>query len=655
MDSRSLCTMSHAIRLLQTCLVCILIALAALSFNVSAVLAADTMPPSTDLILSGVKGNDNWYITSVDVNLRAFDLESSPASTTYQINSDPAQVEDFTTVDNAIINPSFEDGWVAGINNWQPYPSPDPNLYQASVSKLDFRSAAIQNSGNNYHYWTNYDNYVPVVAGRSYTVSAWMRAFNVQTAPGGWFEAWVRDTSGVQSDTKLAESMRVTGELDWTLESINFTIPAGYDGVYLKMGAQSGDSGIVWYDGVSMYTGAGAVTQFTMVQNGQNTLQYYSTDNQGNVEPIQVESPIKIDTAEPQDWNNFHWQESGNDHTYIAWVDVRDIASGVVPASAQFRWYDDANCNCWSAWLPVESVTRTDNGGPVPIGYTGYVTLQTPATDMGNSSIHTKPEMQFKINDVATSLATSPTYSLFGPWLKVTSNGDIYARGGIGGLGVLPAGEYTTHGVIAAGSSINNVQTFYNWLVSPYQHASPTSPMLSDLVPRYDKIRSKAVNLPANKLPSVAGVYSYPGNYTIDQNSITSAFTSSVFSAIIIIEGNLNINRNFNLNSGTAVAFLVTGNIIYSKDVTQSSGVFIAAGNINTNGSIDADSKDSTLTHKGSFVAGNNLIFGRDLGKNKNDADPAEIIEFPISYLVNPLFANLFSQQDANLKWQETE
>ena len=128
-----------------------------------------------------------------------------------------------------------------------------------------------------------------------------------------------------------------------------------------------------------------------------------------------------------------------------------------------------------------------------------------------------------------------------------------------------------------------------------------------------------------------------------------------MFSAIIIIEGNLNINRNFNLNSGTAVAFLVTGNIIYSKDVTQSSGVFIAAGNINTNGSIDVDSKDSTLTHKGSFVAGNNLIFGRDLGKNKNDADPAEVIEFPISYLVNPLFANLFSQQDANLKWPESE
>ena len=421
------------------------------------------------------------------------------------------------------------------------------------------------------------------------------------------------------------------------------------------MGAQSGDSGIVWYDGVSMYTGAGAVTQFTMVQNGQNTLQYYSTDNQGNVEPTQIESPIKIDTAEPQDWNNFHWQESGNDHTYIAWVDVRDIASGVVPASAQFRWYDDANCNCWSAWLPVESITRTDNGGSVSIGYTGYVTLRTPAVDMGNSSIHTKPEMQFKINDVATSLATSPTYSLFGPWLKVTSNGDIYARGGIGGLGVLPAGEYTTQGVIAGGGSLNNVQSFYNWLVSPYQHISPTSPMLSDLVPRYDQIRSKAATLPANKLPSVTGVYYYPGNYTIDQNSITSAFTSSVFSAIVIIEGNLNVNRNFSLNSSTAVAFLATGNIIYSKDVTQSAGVFIAAGNINTNGSIDADSKDSTLTHKGSFVAGNNLVFGRDLGKNKNDVDPAEVIDFPVSYLVNPLFANLFSQQDANLKWQEIE
>src|SRR5690606_28070711 len=123
------------------------------------------------------------------------------------------------------------------------------------------------------------------------------------------------------------------------------------------------------------------------------------------------------------------WTEQGNNHTYVSWVNVRDVSSGINPASARYRWYDDSNCNCWSEWIAADSVTRLDNGANAVSGYTGYVAIKTHATDMGNSSVHTKPKVQFRIYDVASSIATSPAYSLFGPWLKIINSGDIFAKG----------------------------------------------------------------------------------------------------------------------------------------------------------------------------------------------------------------------------------
>src|SRR5690606_18549438 len=122
----------------------------------------------------------------------------------------------------------------------------------------------------------------------------------------------------------------------------------------------------------------------------------------GNSETVKTESPIKIDTVQPEDWDDFGWTTQGNNHTYVGWVSVQDVASGIVPASAQYRWYDDSNCNCWSSWMAVDTVTRLDNGAPATNGYTGLVVVKAPPTDMGNSSVNTKPKMQFRINDVAS-------------------------------------------------------------------------------------------------------------------------------------------------------------------------------------------------------------------------------------------------------------
>lgn len=615
---------------------------------------AGTTPPTTSLSLTGNKGNDNWYISTVDVNLRAFDLDSGPASTTYQINSSPPQTNQYDTINNAVLNPSFEDGWLVSINNWQPVSSYLTLLLQSSISKVGHRSASILSIANpQYIYWTNYNNHISVVSGRSYTVSAWMRTVNVSSAPGAWMEAWALDTTGQNSDVKLTQSQPITWQTDWTLRSMNFTVPHGYDGVYVKLGAQT-SAGITWYDGVSMHTGNDAVTQFILQQNGLNTLRYFSTDNVGNNESENIEYPIKIDTVSPQDWSEFRWEQAGNNHTYTAYTNVRDVTSGIVPASAQYRWYDDSNCNCWSAWTSASSVTREASGASAAYGDTEFVTIRTHASDMGNSGLHTMPKVQFRINDVASAQSQSPIYSLFGPWLTVRGGGDIYAHGGISGLGPTPDDQYAAYGVVIGNGGVFTVKSYYDWLVQPYQEAIMPIATLEDVLPQYPQIRSRAQSLQNNRLPETTGIYYYPGNYTIDHNSLSSGFTSSSHSSIVIIEGDLYINRDFTLHDQSAVAFLVEGDVIYSEDTEESHGFIIAAGDINTNSTNNESGRDGSLTHHGGLIAGQDIVLSRNLGKNRND-QPAEIIEYPVQYLTNPVFASLFSGADSTIDWQETK
>ena len=414
-------------------------------------------------------------------------------------------------------------------------------------------------------------------------------------------------------------------------------------------------AGITWYDGVSMRTGSDALTQFLITDNGRNRLTYFSEDAAGNIESEHEVYPIKVDTVEPQQWQEFEWQRAGNNHTYETWVRVQDVTSGIVPSTAEFQWYDKSDCNCWKDWEPVVSVRRADNGQPAPYGYTGLVILNAPPTDMGNSSINTKPKVRFRIQDVASLVGQSPDYALFGPWLKVNNGGDIFAAGGIASLGVLPEGQANTTGVIMSGGSVYNVKSFYDWIVYPYQHAISDGPTMVDFIPQYDQIKARAESLPGNRLPTEGGIYHFIGNYTIDQNSLSAGFSSSAFGAVIIIEGNLNINRNFSLHANSAVAFLVEGNITFTEDVSQSAGVMVVTGTINTNGSSDDPKKTASLTHAGSFIAGQDLRFGRDLGRNKND-NPAEIINFPAHYYAHLGFASLFgSQEDAKFEWQEID
>ena len=409
---------------------------------------------------------------------------------------------------------------------------------------------------------------------------------------------------------------------------------------------------MAFFDGVMMNAGNDGLTQFSIVENGVHNLTYHSEDNAGNVEPEKSRSNIRIDTVRPQDWSNFSYTGSGNNHTYTMWVDVRDVTSGINRSTAQFRTFDKDGCECWSNWTNVASIKIRGTNNDAPNGYTGYVTLTTPSYDYGNSAKATMPEVEFRIDDMAGTAGLSPTYALFGPWLQVVG-GDIYSGGPISISGTIPAGQFGAQGIIATNSNIiSNFTSPNQWHVTDYP--VPMAPLsgLETLVPNLDQLRDKAADLPGGRLPSTSGIYKFTGKYTIDHNTLTAGFQNATYNAVIIIDGDLAINDNFATASATGLVFFVSGDVIYSNSVGSTSGAIMAAGEINTG------SGDKPLVHSGSLVAIEGLALGRDLGRKgnpNNSTRPAEKIEFRPQYLINQGLARLLSGGASDdFSWQET-
>lgn len=78
----------------------------------SPVAAFDNTPPVTSVTLSGTFGSNQWYTTTVDVQLSASDGESGVASTEYWVDSDPHNVVNFlpgspTTVQFNVSSPGI--------------------------------------------------------------------------------------------------------------------------------------------------------------------------------------------------------------------------------------------------------------------------------------------------------------------------------------------------------------------------------------------------------------------------------------------------------------------------------------------------------------------------------------------------------------------
>ena len=618
-------------------------------------LASDSTPPVTTHSLSGVLGNNDWYTSTVDVTLRASDIDSGPKSTTYWLNASDPVTKTHTSGQNQIVNPSFENGWFFSINNWAH--NSGAGFWQSWVfHKFGWRSAAIGNllSGDKFFYWHNRGSFVPTAEGEHYSVSAWVKTFDIGGL-GAWFEIWGRAAVGAD-DQLIAASGKVNGTVDWTLLEQSFTMPAGFEGVYVKLGMKDeGLAGLAYWDGVSLYGGYSALTSFTVVENGSHTLHYYSEDNAGNIESEKT-APLKIDTVPPHDWNNFTYLPGSNDHSYIASIEVIDETSGIDVSTATYRWYTDHQDWGWSCeseeeWDPVASVTRVSDGLAASDGETTEVELTTPEIDFGNSA--TVMRVQFRVGDMAGSSADSPVLTIEGAWLQL-DGGFLYSQGEISMTAAAPAGKHNSNSLVLSGGQIIGFDTSTSWLDTSYAHNFSSAAGVSDILEAYDDLRSRASSLPDNKLPTSSGVYVFDGDYVIDHNSTPSGFEGNELAAVIFIDGDLLVKNGYSMDPSSAVLFVVEDDVGIAGAVEEIDGVFLCNGEFDTN----YDNKlQKQLNLKGGIVALGGVILGRDLGRKgspSNGESPAELVNLPESYFFNEEFVRLVeSKTSAHYEWRE--
>ena len=120
---------------------------------------------------------------------------------------------------------------------------------------------------------------------------------------------------------------------------------------------------------------------------------------------------------------------------------------------------------------------------------------------------------------------------------------------------------------------------------------------------------------------------------------------------IVLVDGDLTIDQNFEVARGGLALFVVSGNITVNGDVTQVEGLFVADGSITV-----LSGTENQLNLEGSYVADANssgigqIVLQRDLG-TANAFEPAVVFTFRPDLIVELIKQNI--ALDSDYEWQE--
>ena len=596
--------------------------------------ASDTTPPMTIYTFSGTIGSNSWYTSSVNVDLSSYDLESAVKQTEYWVDSGTHTTVSYSSSENLIKNPSFELGSGGNPTNWIKVGVAILNRVADSFDGSF--SAKIDSASSG---WSSFDTVLAdapsLTSGKTYVAAAFVKTSGLEGA------AKIRILLG--DGTLVTQSSSQTSDTDWKFISKVFTAFSSEKHI-IEVGLEG--SGIVYWDSVSLYEGASASqTNFTVSSQGSHLVNFFSTNNDLVNEVTKQTDEFKIDTVSPGNWREFAVTQAGNDHTFIVSIKVDDVTSGLDPSSAYYNYtvdginfgYYSNLTNCNSTWIPedpskdpqeVGSGWRLLNVNPSTSGATS-AKLTTDTIDFCNSNWDLNKAVKFRIKDMAGNEARKEQV-LNGAWLRVES-GDFYSKGGINFKAEAEASDLISSGTFP----INNLVSDRGWYVAPY------SSTISETYSKwFSKFKTKS-HLPAGKLPLVNGVYFQSGNYTIDQNTIPTVLaTTQNLAAVIFIEDDLTINKDFFLDKTSGYVFVIGKDLRTYKKVDNIAGYYIVDGKIDTgyNGN-----DGEQLKINGGLVGNGDWHLGKSLSANKNLTTPAEIITFPINYFVNRNLINLIT------------
>ena len=297
----------------------------------------DTIPPTTEIILDGTMGENDWYVSAVTVTLVATDEGSGVESTWYRLDggywkiyaggSFPVSTEGYHTVEaysfDRAGNKEDTKTAVIKIDTKPPVITHefdgvigDEGWFVSDVTVMI--SAEDVTSGVNYTMykinsgiWINYTEPFNVAENGTYVLSYYSVDFagNVETS-----EVEFKIEHDTVPPVTTHEFDGIIGDNDWFTSNVVVVLTAEDNSAGVDYTMYKLDDDTEW----QLYTGPILVTE-----DGEHTIEYYSVDKVGNKENDSDPFGFKIDQTLPT--IELTWD--GENSKLVA--DVADEKSGV--------------------------------------------------------------------------------------------------------------------------------------------------------------------------------------------------------------------------------------------------------------------------------------------------------------------------------------
>jgi hypothetical protein len=598
-------------------------------------------PPSPD-------GNNDWYVTPVQFDLTATDLESGVKEIHYRVDSGTWQTVSFSGALNLAPNPSFEipGATSSGLSSWEATLVDANTIYSQDTTNYlpgySISSAKVLSTTTVPGLWHGINNKVVFAVASAYenmSASVWLKTENVSEAASFKVYSIADDGFGGELITLLGQSATLSETNSWTNLSLDFSVlPAAATGIYIDIGLTG--TGTVWAD-AAVINSSVQTAQTTLIigsDSSDHTLEYYAVDNAANSEAHSCTGTkvncveFKLDSTPPGNWNTSGAVRGlgGAEHELYVFTNIEDATSGLSPLTSKYMYTVDAEPTygsyenliaCNSTW---QVDTWADLGSPAIDDGASSGFLQTQKTDFCNSNWKICKTVRFYAEDMAGN-TTTKDFCINGPWIRVRGEGIVRANHDIDMLAE-PEGENTDGLIEIGGNGVDFFTSTRNWRVT----GSPIPPVLN-----YDEYWVMTGNKTEffNQLVAADGVYVYNGNYEITNQKTPNGYKNPSFSQIVFINGDLTITNDIATDDTSAALFIVKGDVNIAKVADRIQIGIFADGTFNTAYDVGEGNSSNTLEFNGLYSA-DTYNFQRTLQGTNNDDNPSEDFIYEPKFLI---------------------
>ncbi len=642
----------------------ILCTLTLASFQLFFAVAADITAPVTTRVQTPAApdGDNGWYVTPLQFELTATDLESGVKEINYRKDGGIWQKVEFADSLNLAPNPSFETpaGTSAGVASWEAtvFDGSGSYTYDTGEYALGFASASerMVATDGTWHGIKNQTSFSAASPFGNMTASAWIKTNNI--IGNAYFKMYSvsQDGSGSISYIYLGESTKVSGTNDWSYIKLDYIVnDTNSIGVYMDLGLE--DTGTIWADAVVISESlTSAVTTVNMATDGTgHTFEYYSVDVAGNSEahacPATNCVSFKLDQTPPGGWYDSGAFRGFFGASYLLWTytRVKDATSGLSVFTDKFQIKTELHpeygrysnfLTCGSTWQPGGWVILIS---PPFVPGVKEAYLLAPKTSFCNDNWNICKLVRFYSKDMAGNEAYKE-FCVNGPWIRLRGEGWVRSDAYIDMLA--EGDEDNTDSVIEIGQNIIDYFTSSkDWEVN-------FSPTPEDY--KYDRLWAESdaskEKITDGKLKTDSKTYYVDSDLTLDAADIPGNYDDDTFNQVVFVNGDLTVNSDLEVHNNSTTLFIVKGDANIGKDVLLLDAAIFADGNINT--AYDLAEGDSTeiLVLKGLFVA-DKFILQRTLVGTSNSDDPSEDFIYEPKYTVQ--LQGYFGEHHIN--WRSVE